>query len=391
MAVLGAILQRCCGRRRSLALCTAKYGPALAPSGLCPRCGYKPLRPPCSTKTVLILLPRVADRPRPANTGRVMAACPCNSIPSRTVLLEFIARILPGASHGPTALLPPPPLRHHPPSTPAPPNRPKKEHPLLPHPTRNHFRPLHPPNPVAAPHPAKSLELTIDGVKRQNHPSLSPAARDQGTNPRHFRLPTVTAAPPQHSANTFCLPEALARGDHGCTWRGLPTPGIITDPEGQRRNGWQKTVGDQGATATLKFFDTVLTTLKSDYKIDESRIYCNGHSNGRARFTYPPLVRPPRRLRPPSPPPREAIRDMGLPSNPSRPCTIAGREGTPPFSSPYQQRIMASVRKTNGLRSRGAPSGPPHCTLYASKNGTPFITLIYPGTHAVFPAGGPRR
>ena len=65
--------------------------------------------------------------------------------------------------------------------------------------------------------------------------------------------------------------------------QGLPTPGQLTDPEG-KRNGWQKTVGDQ-KDRDLKFFDAVLTKLKADYKVDESRIYSMGHSNG-GGFTY---------------------------------------------------------------------------------------------------------
>src|SRR5207237_2862753 len=44
------------------------------------------------------------------------------------------------------------------------------------------------------------------------------------------------------------------------------------------------TVGDQG-DRDLKFFDSMLASLKSDYKIDERRIYSTGHSNG-GGFTY---------------------------------------------------------------------------------------------------------
>lgn len=65
--------------------------------------------------------------------------------------------------------------------------------------------------------------------------------------------------------------------------QGLNTPGRLTDPEGKRA-GWQKEVGDQG-DRDLKFFDTMLESLKKDYKVDTRRIYATGHSNGGA-FTY---------------------------------------------------------------------------------------------------------
>lgn len=65
--------------------------------------------------------------------------------------------------------------------------------------------------------------------------------------------------------------------------QGLPTPGVITDLDG-KRNGWQHSIGHM-QDRDLKFFDTLLEKLKSDYVIDEERIYSMGHSNGGA-FTY---------------------------------------------------------------------------------------------------------
>ena len=65
--------------------------------------------------------------------------------------------------------------------------------------------------------------------------------------------------------------------------QGLNTPGRLTDPEG-KRPGWQNVPGGQG-DRDLKFFDAVLASLKADYKVDESRIYATGHSNG-GGFTY---------------------------------------------------------------------------------------------------------
>ena len=63
---------------------------------------------------------------------------------------------------------------------------------------------------------------------------------------------------------------------------GLPgrkVPGL--DPEGTM-NGWQIFTDDL-EKRDVKFFDEVFTEIHKDYKLDDSRIYLLGHSNG-ARF-----------------------------------------------------------------------------------------------------------
>jgi len=65
--------------------------------------------------------------------------------------------------------------------------------------------------------------------------------------------------------------------------QGLKTPGQLTDPEG-RKPGWQKSAGDQG-DRDLKFFDVVLQSLRTEYRVDDRRVYSMGHSNG-GGFTY---------------------------------------------------------------------------------------------------------
>jgi polyhydroxybutyrate depolymerase len=52
----------------------------------------------------------------------------------------------------------------------------------------------------------------------------------------------------------------------------------ITDPEGNK-TGWQKNPGDLG-DRDVKFFDAMLTGLQKEYRIDASRVYVMGHSNG---------------------------------------------------------------------------------------------------------------
>lgn len=65
--------------------------------------------------------------------------------------------------------------------------------------------------------------------------------------------------------------------------QGLNTTGILTDPEG-KKSGW--VMNDKtDENRDLQFFDAMLKTLRTDYKIDNNRIYATGHSNG-GGFVY---------------------------------------------------------------------------------------------------------
>src|SRR5260370_1318733 len=65
--------------------------------------------------------------------------------------------------------------------------------------------------------------------------------------------------------------------------QGLPTPGIIMDPKGERP-GWQREP-EQEHDRDLKFVDAILATLRKKYSVDPYRIYATGFSNG-GLFTY---------------------------------------------------------------------------------------------------------
>lgn len=56
------------------------------------------------------------------------------------------------------------------------------------------------------------------------------------------------------------------------------------DPQGAKP-GWQMTAGRFLTNRDLDFFDAMLATAKTEWKIDEKRIYATGHSNG-AGFVY---------------------------------------------------------------------------------------------------------
>jgi len=154
---------------------------------------------------------------------------------------------------------------------------------------------------------------------------------------------------------------------------GLPTPGALTDPDGQK-NGWQNREGIQD-DRDLKFFDAVLASLRTDYKVEDARIYALGHSNG-GGFTY--LLW---RTRP----------DVFAAFAPSGAFTQAATLKPKPVMHiagktdnlvkfPMQERTTVALRLLDGCAATGE-TWAPDCTLYPSKSGTPVITMFYDGGH----------
>ena len=168
--------------------------------------------------------------------------------------------------------------------------------------------------------------------------------------------------------------------------QGLNTPGRLTDPEG-KRPGWQPGRGDQG-DRDLKFFDAVLASLKSDFKIDEKRIYAAGHSNGGA-FTY--LLWGTRGEILAAVAPSGAIPGAEMRNLKPKPALHVAGETDPLVKWEWQKRTMEAVRKLNGVDNEGTEwvkSGDLTCTIYQSKTGTPFVSAIHPGGHK-FPSEAP--
>ena len=125
----------------------------------------------------------------------------------------------------------------------------------------------------------QTTEIEVGGVKRQaliyapsvksDHPPVVFGFHGHGGNMRN-------------AARSFQMqelwPEAVV-----VYMQGLPTPGVLTDPKGER-NGWQSKEGD-GGNRDLKFFDVVYDKVVHDFRADPKRIYAMGHSNG-GSFTY---------------------------------------------------------------------------------------------------------
>lgn len=221
------------------------------------------------------------------------------------------------------------------------------------------------------------MKWTVDGVEREAlvaAPQNPPAAGTPIVFVFHGHGGNM-----HNAARSFHLeelwPEAIVVYPQG-----LPTPSRI-DPQG-KRSGWQSSAGAQ-QDRDLKLFDTILSSLKKKWPVDENRIYATGHSNG-AIFTYllwsthPDLFAA---VAPSSAPKGRIELTKPLPT-----FHIAGEQDRiAPFA--LQQATINQVRRLNGCADKGTEWAA-GCTLYPSESGTPLVTLIHPGGH-VFPKEAP--
>jgi polyhydroxybutyrate depolymerase len=226
---------------------------------------------------------------------------------------------------------------------------------------------------------AQKMEWTVDGVVREGLVH-APTKESPDGPPLVFGFHGHGGSM-QNAARSFGLhelwPEAVV-----VYLQGLPTPGQITDPEGKKA-GWQKSPGDQG-DRDLKFFDAVLAAMKEKYKVDATRIYCTGHSNGGA-FTYLLWANRPDVFAAIAPSACAGAR----PQKDTKPCPtlhLAG-EKDPLVKFEGQMRAVALLRSFNGCEEQGQ-EWDKGCTLYPSSKDAPVVVFVHPGGHQ-YPAEGP--
>jgi polyhydroxybutyrate depolymerase len=166
--------------------------------------------------------------------------------------------------------------------------------------------------------------------------------------------------------------------------QGLKTRSKI-DPAGNQY-GWQMEQGQVGLhDRDLKFFDAMLTGLRQQFPVDDSRIYATGFSNG-AIFSY--LLWAERGKVLAAVGVCNGLLAAGEHLTVPRPVVVIGGESDPlvPLAS-LQQGIEAD-RQINGATAAGQPCGP-MCTLYPSSTQTPVVTRIHPGGHFYPPWASP--
>lgn len=229
----------------------------------------------------------------------------------------------------------------------------------------------------------KQREWNIDGVTRQALVSIPDSIPTNGC-PLIFAFhghggSAANAARMFHYHEIW--PEAAV-----VYMQGLPTPGLLTDPEG-KRNGWDSKSGDP-ANRDLKFFDAVLSSLRKECRIDPKRIYCTGHSNG-GGFTY--FLWAERGDVFAAIAPSAAVNAQPLGKLPPLPVMHIAGKSDDLVKYEWQEKMMRLDRQINKCSETGMPwvtSGELNGTIYASEIGAPFIALIHPGGH-IYPQGAP--
>jgi polyhydroxybutyrate depolymerase len=234
--------------------------------------------------------------------------------------------------------------------------------------------------PMRAEEALKRWELSVDGVARE----LLVYAPDKAkTEPApvifawHGHGGNMNASSRQYHFHAL-WPEAIVVYPQG-----LNTPGKLTDPEG-KKPGWQHGQGAEG-DRDLKFFDAINKKLHADFKVDDSRVYSSGHSNG-GGFTY--LLWGTRgdvfTAFAPSAAAATAVKGMLKP----KPVLHVAGENDPLVKFEWQTATMTALRELNQCGEGQAWELDSTCTLYPSKIGAPVITAIHPGTHQ-YPAKAP--
>lgn len=229
-----------------------------------------------------------------------------------------------------------------------------------------------------------ATEWTIDGVKREAL-IIPPSKNPEGPSPVLFVFHGHGGNMRNFARKGFQRewPEAIVV----CP-QGLPTA-TPRDPQGDKPGWDSRNPADDNRD--LKFFDAILKTLREKHKVDDSRIYATGHSNG-GGFTYLLWAARGNQLAAvaPSSAPGTVVLATAKDLKPLPVLHLAGRKD-PIVPFPAQQQTMDECRKRLGCEGEGrewANAGPLVGTLYPSPNGTPFVSLIHPGGHE-FPAEAP--
>jgi polyhydroxybutyrate depolymerase len=157
--------------------------------------------------------------------------------------------------------------------------------------------------------------------------------------------------------------------------------GLPRDPSFGPGGTWQ-TEKAQNGDRDLKFFDVALAALRAKYRVDDTRIYAMGFSNG-AKFTYLLWAQRPFVF--------AALGPVAGQHGPSLSITVpkplihvAGQLDRQNHFD-LQKQSIEMARRVNGAEGTGVSCGG-YCTEYASSKGAPVMTVIHGGAH-VYPDG----
>jgi len=181
----------------------------------------------------------------------------------------------------------------------------------------------------------------------------------------------------EHSAYTFLMHPYWA--DAVIIYaQGLPTPGLLTDPDGVKA-GWQSRPGDQH-DRDLKYVDTMIAWAKTKFTIDPARIYAAGHSNG-GTMTYVLWAARPDVFAAFAASGSVFRRELIASAKAKPALVIAGqKDQLVPFA--LQESGLAAILRLNGA-SREGTAWADHAVLHKSARGADVVAYIHPGDHTM--------
>ena len=158
--------------------------------------------------------------------------------------------------------------------------------------------------------------------------------------------------------------------------QGLPTPGQLTDREGNLA-GWNS-VDPTDKNRDLRFYDVVRKDLIDHQHIDTDRVFSTGHSNG-GGFTFTLWAHRGDTL--------AAIASSSSiapvkewPLLKPKPAMMSCGRNDPLVKFDWQSKMIDRLKSLNGITTEGKPWGS-NGTWYASDGGTPLATIVYDGGH----------
>ncbi len=220
------------------------------------------------------------------------------------------------------------------------------------------------------------IELSINGISREAIAAIPENAKTEKSPiiiAFHGHGGTMRNAAKKFECEKF-WPEAIVVYPQG-----LKTPGGIVDPQGNYP-GWQMNIGEQ-EDRDLAFFDALVDYVRTNYHIDEDRVYVVGHSNG-GLFAYELWAARGNEIAAiasisaiiPVKTDRSKLKPMPI-------FHVAGRYD-PLVRFEWQNESIDFIKALNQCGASGKGNDK-NMDIYESKIGRPLVTYIHDGGHEV--------
>ena len=222
-------------------------------------------------------------------------------------------------------------------------------------------------------HDASTHRISVDGVEREFilYPPSKPRSENGAPVLLVFHGHGGTARNIARRTKMHDLwPEAIVIYPQG-----LSGVAGITDPEG-KKTGWQKTPGSLD-DRDVHFFDALMTSVKTQFKVNDKQVFLMGHSNG-SMFVYVLWSQRGEQIAAVC----TACAQNGLliQKAPRRSCFAIAGENDPivPFKNQVQQldRVKQCLRIADTIKEDRK-----YLTRQTTADGLELVTYLHPGGH----------